>query len=73
MAASRASEEQQCGLHPGYERIDEIFPLAKVPEGILEFAQLVHMCFVDLEKNYDHVPRGTPCRVVQEHVVEGPS
>lgn len=24
-------------------------------------------------KNYDHVPRGTPCRVVQEHGVDGPS
>lgn len=73
MTASRTSEEEQCGFHPGRETVDEFFPLAKVLEGTLEFAQLVHMCFVDLEKNYDHVPRGNLCRVVQEHGVDGPS
>ncbi|KAI3355707.1 hypothetical protein L3Q82_004198 [Scortum barcoo] len=25
-------------------------------EGLWEFAQPVHMCFVDLEKAFDHVP-----------------
>lgn len=45
MTASRTSQEDQCSFHPGHETIDEFFPLAKVLEGTLEFAQL---CFVDL-------------------------
>lgn len=39
-----------------------------------EFAEPVHMCFVDLQKAYDHVPQGHPVggEVLREHGVDGP-
>lgn len=47
-------QEEQCGLHPGCETLDQLYTFAMVLEGSWEFAQPVYMCFVDLEKAFDH-------------------
>ncbi|TWW52971.1 hypothetical protein D4764_0013940, partial [Takifugu flavidus] len=65
-------QEEQCGFRPGRGTVDQLYTLSRVFEGAWEFAQPVHMCFVDLEKAFDCVPRGVLWGVLQEYGVSGP-
>ena len=46
--------------------------LCRILGGTWEFAQLVHMCFVDLEKAFDRLPRGVLWGVLREYGVSDP-
>ncbi|KAK5875618.1 hypothetical protein CesoFtcFv8_026682 [Champsocephalus esox] len=64
-------EEEQCGFRPGRGTTDQLFTLARILEGAWEYAYPVYMCFVDLEKAYDRVPREVLWEVLREYGVRG--
>ncbi|TWW59288.1 hypothetical protein D4764_06G0008180 [Takifugu flavidus] len=64
---------KQCTVSAVYSGdVDQLYTLSRVFEGAWEFAQPVHMCFVDLEKAFDHVPQGVLWGVLREYGVSGP-
>ncbi|KAK3511772.1 hypothetical protein QTP70_021807 [Hemibagrus guttatus] len=65
-------QEEQCGFRPSRGTLDQLYTLHRVLEGSWEFAQPVHMCFVDLEKAFDRVSRGILWEVLWEYGVRGP-
>ncbi|KAK3541273.1 hypothetical protein QTP86_019410, partial [Hemibagrus guttatus] len=65
-------QEEQCGFRPSCGTLDQLYTLHRVIEDTWEFAQPVHMCFVDLEKAFDHVPHGILWEVLWEYGVHGP-
>ena len=64
-------EEEQCGFHPGCGTMDHHFTLARILEGAWGYAYPVYMCFLDLEKAYDWVPREILWEVLREYRVRG--
>ncbi|KAK3548817.1 hypothetical protein QTP70_020700, partial [Hemibagrus guttatus] len=64
--------EEQCSFRPGRGTLHQLYTLHRVLEGSWEFAQPVHMCFVDLEKAFECVPCGILWEVLWEYGVRGP-
>jgi len=62
----------QCGFRPGRRTVDQLYTLSRVLVGAWEFAQPVYMCFVDLEKGFDRVPRGVLWGVLREYGAPDP-
>ncbi|KAI3372478.1 hypothetical protein L3Q82_022972 [Scortum barcoo] len=64
-------QEEQCGFRPRHGTLDQLYTLHRVLEGLWEFAQPVHMFFVDLEKAFEPCPSWYSVGVLHEYGVRG--
>ena len=64
-------QDEQCGFCPGHGTLDQLYTLAGILEGALEFAQPVHICLLDPEKAYDRVPQSVLWGILREYGVDG--
>ena len=50
-------DEIQFGFMPGKGTIDAVFCLRRLQEEYLDKEKSIYMCFIDLEKRFDRVPK----------------
>ena len=64
-------QNEKCGFLAGHGTTDQIFTLQQIIEKSWEFDWEVYLCFIDLEKGYDRVPRVILLEALEEYGVGG--